>query len=76
MLVICTFCFTSAVLGLMNVLGCSNLSWLSLSKKGLQKAAFLLHTQVLLTASTLAWRFNGGQPQAVGGGNDAAHRRD
>src|SRR6266581_1399586 len=61
---------------LLNVLGCSNLSPLSLSEKGLQKAAFLLHTQVLMTASTLAWRFNRCQPQAVVGGNDAAHRRD
>src|SRR2546429_6744089 len=61
---------------LVNVLGCSNLSPLSLSKKGLQKAAFLLHTHILMTASTLAWRFNRSQPQAVVGGNDAAHRRD
>ncbi len=48
----------------------------STSKAGLQKAAFLLHTHILMTASTLAWCFKRSQPQAVVGGNDAAHRRE
>ena len=47
---------------LVNVLGGGNLSPFSLSEKGLRKAAFLLHTHVLMTASTLAWGFNRSQP--------------
>jgi hypothetical protein len=76
MLVRCTSCFTSAVLGLLNVLGGGNLAPFRSSEKGLQKAAFLLHTQVLMTASTLAWCFNRSQPQAVVDGNDPAHCRN
>src|SRR5258708_2314225 len=62
--------------GLLNLLGSGNLSPLSLREKGLQKAAFLLHTQILMTTSTLAWCFKRSQPQAVVGGNDTAHRRE
>src|SRR5512135_3003531 len=59
--------------GLVNVLGGGNLSPFSLSEKGLQKAAFLRHTHILMTASPPAWRFNRSQRQALVGGKDAAH---
>src|SRR5215831_16961644 len=62
--------------GLLNVLGGGNLSLFSLSEKGLQKAALLLQTHVLMTASSLAWGFNCSQPQTLVGRNDAAYCGD
>jgi soluble P-type ATPase len=53
-----------------------NFSLCGSREKGLQKAAFLLHAHVFMTASPFAWRFNRGKSQAVIAGNDAAHRCD
>src|SRR6266852_1994722 len=62
--------------GALNFFRRGNFSLCGSREKGLQKAAFLLHAHVFMTASPFAWRFNRGKSQAAIAGNDAAHRRD
>ena len=62
--------------GSLNFFRCGNFSVCGSREKGLEKAAFLLHAHVFMTASPFAWRFYRGKSQAVIGGNDATHRRD
>jgi hypothetical protein len=47
--------------GSLNVFRRGHFSVCGTREKGLQKAAFLLHAQVFMTASPFAWRFNRGK---------------
>ncbi len=75
-MLMCTGCFTSAVLGLLDVLGGGNLAGFGTRKKRLQKGSFLLQCHVLVTTPTCSRRISGCQPKTIVGGNDSAHRRD
>ena len=62
--------------GALNFFSCGNFSSCGSREKGLEKGAFLVHTHICMTTSTLAWRFDRGKSQASIAGNNAADCRD